>query len=137
MRKTIFLRSWNIIESSKRASKYHLPISFLAEKKDCISYHRKVQNKGFSETSNYHLSINFVTQKKSVFSITEKFKTRPFQGSVNIFQSHFRLKKRPYLTFPKRLKQGLFSNSKYHISINILAQKYHIFCLQKFQNQNF
>ena len=32
-RKTIFLRSWNIIESSKRPRKYHLSINFLAEKK--------------------------------------------------------------------------------------------------------
>ena len=31
-RKTIFLRSWNIIESSKRPRKYHLSINFLAEK---------------------------------------------------------------------------------------------------------
>ena len=32
-RKTIFPRSWNIIESSKRPCKYHLPIKFLAEKR--------------------------------------------------------------------------------------------------------
>ena len=33
-RKTIFLRSWNIIESSKRPRKYHLSINFLAEQKN-------------------------------------------------------------------------------------------------------
>ena len=32
-RKTIFSRSWNIIESSKRPCKYHLSNNFLAEKK--------------------------------------------------------------------------------------------------------
>ena len=31
-RKTIFPRSWNIIESSKRPRKYNLSINFLAEK---------------------------------------------------------------------------------------------------------
>ena len=31
-RKTIFLRSWNITESSKRPRKYHLSINFLTEK---------------------------------------------------------------------------------------------------------
>ena len=32
-RKTVFPRSWNIMESSKRPSKYHLSINFLAEKR--------------------------------------------------------------------------------------------------------
>ena len=32
-RKTIFPRSWNIIESSKRPRKYHFSINFLAEKR--------------------------------------------------------------------------------------------------------
>ena len=79
-RKTIFPRSWNIKESSKRPRKYHLSINFLAEKKDHISHHRKDQNKNFTATSKYRLSINFLTQKKTVFPITEKFKTRTFQN---------------------------------------------------------
>ena len=32
-RKTIFPRSWNIIESSKRPCKYHLSINFLTQKR--------------------------------------------------------------------------------------------------------
>ena len=32
-RKTVFPRSWNIMEGSKRPSKYHLSINFLAEKR--------------------------------------------------------------------------------------------------------
>ena len=38
-RKTIFPKSWNIIESSKRPRKYHLSINFSAEEKDRISNH--------------------------------------------------------------------------------------------------
>ena len=40
-RKTIFPKPWNIMESSKRPSKYHLSINFLAEKKDHISHTEK------------------------------------------------------------------------------------------------
>ena len=32
-RKTIFPKSWNIMESSKRPSKYHLSINFLPQKR--------------------------------------------------------------------------------------------------------
>ena len=73
-RKTIFPRSWNIIESSKTPCKYDLSINFLP-KKDRISHHRIVQNKNFSVTSKYHVSINFLTQKRTVFPITEKLKS--------------------------------------------------------------
>ena len=105
--RTIFPKSWNIMESSKRPSKYHLSINFLAEKrpyfhhrkvqnknfsviskyhlssifgskKDCISHLRKVQNKIFSVISKYYISINFFAQKKNVFSISENFKRRTF-----------------------------------------------------------
>ena len=108
--KTIFSKSWNIMESSKRPSKYHLSINFLAEKKAVfpitekfktrtsqqpvniifpstfwlkkarISHSRKDQNKNFSVVSKYHLSSNFLAQK------------------------------RPYFPFPKRPKQELFSS---------------------------
>ena len=108
-RKTIFPRSWNIKESSKRPRKYHLSINFLAEKKtifpitemfkartsqqlvnivfpstswlkkDRISNHRKVQNKNFPVISKYHISVNFLAPEKTVFPISEKAKARPFQ----------------------------------------------------------
>ena len=100
----MFLRSWNIMESSKRPSKhpsinflskkrpyshlrkvqnknfsviskYHLSINFLAQKKT-ISHLKKVQNKNFLVISKYHLSINFLAQKNTIFTISEKFKTR-------------------------------------------------------------
>ena len=58
-RKTMFPKSWNIIKSSKRPSKYHLSINFLAEKKTVISLDQNVQNKNYSVNSKYHLSINF------------------------------------------------------------------------------
>ena len=77
-RKTIFSKSWNIIESSKTPGKYHLSMNFLATK-DYISHHRKSQNRNFLVASKYHPSINFLTQKKTVFPNTETFKTRTFQ----------------------------------------------------------
>ena len=107
-RKSIFLKSWNIMESSKRPSKYPLSISFLAQKnvfpisknfktrpfqqsvniifpstfclkKDGISHLRKGQNKNFSIIDKYHISINFFAQKETVLPISGKFKARTFQ----------------------------------------------------------
>ena len=77
-RKTIFPRSWNIIECSKRPRKYHLSINFLALKKDRISHHQKVQNKNFSVTSKYHLSINFLALKKDRISNHRKVQNKNF-----------------------------------------------------------
>ena len=69
--KTVFPRSWKIMECSKRPSKYDLYINFLA-KEDRISHHRKAQNKNvsvaqnksFSVISKYHLSLKFFPQKR-------------------------------------------------------------------------
>ena len=77
-RKTIFPKSWDIMESFKRPSKYNLSINFLAGKKDRTSHHRQVQDKNFSVISKYHLSINFLGQKKTIFPIPKKFKTSSF-----------------------------------------------------------
>ena len=46
-RKTIFPRSWNIIESSKRPRKYHLSINFLAEKKTVFPITEKFKTRTF------------------------------------------------------------------------------------------
>ena len=83
-RKTIFLRSWNIRESSKIPCKYHLFINFLAEQKDRISHHRKVQSENFSVTSKYHIFFNFLAQRKTVFFISKTFKTRTFNLSLKM-----------------------------------------------------
>ena len=63
-RQTIFSKPWNIMESQKRPSKYHLSINYLAEKKDRISHHWKVQNKTFSVISKCHISIKFLAKKR-------------------------------------------------------------------------
>ena len=87
------------MESSKRPSKYHLSINFLAQKKtafpspesskhelfsnqyissfhqlfdskkDRISHLRKVQKKNFPVISKYHLYIDFLAQKSPYFHI--------------------------------------------------------------------
>ena len=44
-RKTIFPRSWNIIESSKRPCKYHLSNNFLAEKKTVFPITKKFKTR--------------------------------------------------------------------------------------------
>ena len=46
-RKTIFPKSWNIMESSERPGKYHLFINFFGSRKDRIFHLQKVQNKNF------------------------------------------------------------------------------------------
>ena len=58
--------------------KYHLSINFLAQKKDRISHHQKVQNTKFQVISKY-ISVNFLAQEKTVFPISEKVKTKTFQ----------------------------------------------------------
>ena len=52
-RKTIFPKSWNIIESSKSSK---------------------------SSKSKCHLSVNFLAEKKILFPITKRFKTRTFSN---------------------------------------------------------
>ena len=47
VRKTIFPKSWNIMESSKRPSKYHLSINFLAEKKTVFPISEKFKTRTF------------------------------------------------------------------------------------------
>ena len=44
-RKTIFPKSWNIIESSKRPRKYHLSINLFAEKKTLFPITKKLKTR--------------------------------------------------------------------------------------------
>ena len=44
-RKTIFLTSWNVMESLKRPSKYNLSINFLAEKNTVFSITEKFKTR--------------------------------------------------------------------------------------------
>ena len=115
VRKTVFPRSWNIMESSKKPSKYYLYFNFLA-KKDHISHNLTVQiknflvaqNKTFSVTSKYDLSINFLSQK------------------------------RPHLPTRKFQNKNFSVNSKYHLSIKFLSQKKTIFPIpEKFKTRTF
>ena len=46
-RKSIFPRSWNIIESSKRPRKHHLSINFLADEKTVFSITKKFKARTF------------------------------------------------------------------------------------------
>ena len=45
--KTIFLKSWNIMEKSNRPSKYHLSINFLAEKNTIFPITERVKTRTF------------------------------------------------------------------------------------------
>ena len=107
-RKTIFSKSWNIMESSKRPSKYHLSINFWLNK-GRISHHQQVQNKNFSATSKYHLSINFLAQKSPYFPFPKRPKQELFSSQYHL-SSNFLAQKRPYSSFLKRSRQELFSN---------------------------
>ena len=46
-RKTIFAKFWNIMESSKRPTKYHILINFLAEKKTMFLINEKFSTINF------------------------------------------------------------------------------------------
>ena len=71
--KTIFPKPWNIMESSKRPSKYYLSINFLAEKRP--SHHRKIQNKNFSVKSSFYQL--FGSKKDRIFHL-QKFRNKNF-----------------------------------------------------------
>ena len=77
-RKTIFSRSWNIMESSKRPSKYHLSTNFLAEKKTVFPISKKFKTRTFQWSVKIIFPSNFKL-KEDCISISGKFKTRTLQ----------------------------------------------------------
>ena len=113
--KPVFLRSWNIKESSKRRSK-HLCINFLA-KKVHISHHRKVQkkklsvahNKNFSVISKHHISINFLHQKDCILHHRQS-QNKNFSLTSKYISTNFLAQERPYFPSSKSSKQGLFND---------------------------
>ena len=74
--KNHIFKSWDIKESSKRPSKYHLFINFFAEKKTVFPIIKKFKN--FSVISKYHLSINFLAQKNNRIFHLRKFQNKNF-----------------------------------------------------------
>ena len=101
-------KSWNIMERSKRPSKYHLSIKFFTEKKTVFPITKKFK------TWTFQKSIN------------------------TIFPSTFWLKKRPYFPSRKSSKQELFSNQSISYFHQLFGSKNdRIFHFQKFQNNNF
>ena len=85
--------------------------------------------------SKFHLSINLLADKKAVFPITEKFKTRTFQESVNIILASTFWLKKDRISHHRKVQNMSFSViSKYHLSINFLAQKRAVFSIpEKFK----
>ena len=94
------------MENSKRPSKYHLSINFLAQKKKPFFHLQKVQNSAFSVISKYRLSINFLA-KKTRISHLGKVQNKNFPI---ISKYNFLAQKRPYFSSPESLKQELFIN---------------------------
>ena len=115
--KTVFPGSWNIMESSKRPSKYYLYINFLAKKRPYFSSQNRnflvAQNKNFSVISKCHLSITFLSQKKQSISHFRKVQNDNFsviskhQTSINFFGS-----KIPYFLPRKIQNKGSLAASK-------------------------
>ena len=62
-RKTIFSNSWNIMESSKRSSKYHLSINFLAERKSVFPITKKFKTTFFQQSLNTIFPSTFLLKK--------------------------------------------------------------------------
>ena len=62
-RKTIFSNSWNIMESSKRSSKYHLSINFLAERKSVFPITKKFKTNFFQQSLNNIFPSTFWLKK--------------------------------------------------------------------------
>ena len=123
--KTTFPKSWNISESSKRPTKYHVPMNFSAQKKHLFNNSKsskqelfKAQNKNFPVISKYHLSINFLAQKRPYFPSPESSKQELFMAqnknvrvsSKYYLSINFLAQKRPYFPSLESSKQELFSN---------------------------
>ena len=62
-RKTIFSNSWNIMESSKRSSKYHLSINFLAERKSVFPITKKFKTTFLQQSLNTIFPSTFLLKK--------------------------------------------------------------------------
>ena len=112
-RRTIFSRSWNILESSKRPSKYHLSINFLVQKKTVFPSPKsskqelfKAQNKNFSVTSKYNLSINFLAHKRPYFPTLKSSKQELFS---NQYTGPINSKERSFYLLPALKKISLCS----------------------------
>ena len=117
-RKTVFPRSWNIMQSLKRPSKYYLYINVLVKKKTVFPVNEKfktrtfsvAQSKNFLVISKYYLSINFLSQKEHTFHHWNvQNKNFSVIGKYHI-SINFLAQERPYLRSPKNSNQGLFSN---------------------------
>ena len=97
-RKTVFPMSWNIMQSSKRRSKYHLPNTFLAEKRLYSPSPKISKQELISVISKYYLFHQLPDSKKDHISHHQKVQKKNFSVI-----------------------------SKYHLSINFWLKKYRIF----------
>ena len=105
--KTIFHRFWNMIENSKRSSKYHFYINFLRQKKTVSQISEKCKTRSFQQLVNI------------------------------IFPSAFWVKKWRISDLGKVQNKNFPVISIYHLSINFLAHKTLYFYLRKVQNKKF
>ena len=64
--KTIFPKSWNIMESLKRPSKYHLFINFLAEKVTVLPISEKFKTRTFQQSLNVIFPSNIWLKKTPI-----------------------------------------------------------------------
>ena len=71
------------MESSKRPSKYHLSINFLAEKKTVFPITEKFKTKPFQQSVNIIFPSTFWL-RNTIFFTSKNFKKRTFQLSVNM-----------------------------------------------------
>ena len=108
-RNTVFPKSWNIMEISKRPSKYHLSTNFLTEKRSCFPSPKvsKQELLGNQEVSYFYQLLEL--KKKTVFPAKEKFKARTFQQSVNIiFSINFLTRKKTVFPITEKFKTRTF-----------------------------
>ena len=122
-RKTIFLKSRNIMKSSKIPRKHQLSINFLDKKRPYFRSLKSSKQELFRSQKTWYSirnkissSIKFLNQKKTVFPISKKFKTKTFPYSENMV---FHAKENIILHQLFESKEG------------------RIFHLQKVQNKNF
>ena len=141
-RKTVFQRPWNLMESSKRTSKYYLFIFSL--KKDRFSHHCKSQNKNFSVATNknfsviskYHISINFLSPKKDRISNHGKVQNKNFSVTSKYHLSINFLSQKDRIFQPRKVwNKNISVISKYHLSTNFLSQKRPYFTFSKSSKQ--
>ena len=128
-KKDIFSKSWNIMESSKRPSKYYLSIKFLAEKRSYFSSPKSLKQELFSNQyiSSFHQLPGY--EKNRISHLQQVPNKNSSVISKYNFSFNFLCKKDSIFHLWKVQNKNFWVISKYHIFIIFLARKKFVFSI--------